>query len=100
MALEVQEANLGAVNNQKVELEEATPEDRTETASQPEEPVMRRSHRKRQRQIAEMEHRSEELGRRRVEDPRESHYFRKSGRREQPTAGRREQQEESREQKE
>ena len=45
---------------------------RKETASQPEEPVMKRSQRKIQSQIAEMEHRGEELGRRRVEDPRES----------------------------
>ena len=30
VALEVQEANLGAANNNKVELEEATPEDRGE----------------------------------------------------------------------
>ena len=65
MALEVHEANLGAVNYHKVELEEATLEDRkTETASPPEEPVMKRSQRTRQRQIAEKEHGGEELGRR------------------------------------
>ena len=38
------------VNYHKLELEEATSEDRTETASQPEEPVMKRSQRKRQSQ--------------------------------------------------
>ena len=60
---------------------------RTETASQPEEPVMKRSQRKRQRQISEMEHRGEELGRRRVEDLRESHSTEQSDRR--STANRR-----------
>ena len=46
---------------------------RTETISQPEEPVMKRSQRKRESQIAEKERRGEELARRRVEDLRESH---------------------------
>ena len=54
---------------------------RTETMSQPEEPVMKKSQRKRQSQIAEMEHRCKELGRRRVEDLRESHSAEQSGRR-------------------
>ena len=64
MALEVSEANLGAVNYHKVVLEEVTPE------PQPEEPVVKRCQRKRQRQIAEKE---EEVGRRRAEDLREAH---------------------------
>ena len=46
---------------------------RTETEPQPEEPVAKRSQRKRQSQIAEKEHRGEELGRQRAEDLRESH---------------------------
>ena len=41
---------------------------------------MKSSQRKRQRQIAEKEHRGEELGRRRVEDPRESHSTEQSDR--------------------
>ena len=45
---------------------------RTETEPQPEEPVVKRSQRKRQRQIADKEHRGEELGRRRAEDLREA----------------------------
>ena len=45
---------------------------RTETEPQPEEPVVKRSPRKRQRQIAEKEHEGEELGRRRAEDQREA----------------------------
>ena len=47
---------------------------------------MKRSQRKRQSQIAEMEHRGEELGRRRVGDPRESHLAEQSDKRAQPTA--------------
>ena len=43
-------------------LEEATPEDREQKQSQ----------RKRQSQIAEKEHRGEELGRRRADDPRDA----------------------------
>ena len=81
MALEVPEANLGAVNYDKVVLEEATPEDREETGPQLEEPAVKRSQRKRQSQIAEKEHESEELGRRPVEDPRESHSAGQSDRR-------------------
>ena len=49
---------------------------------------MKRRQRKRQRQIADMEHGGAELGRR-VEDPRESHSVEQSDRRAQPTAGRR-----------
>ena len=48
---------------------------------------MKRGQRKRQSQIAEKEHRGEELGRRRVEDPRESHSTEQSDRKAQPTAG-------------
>ena len=48
---------------------------------------MKRSQRKKQRQIAEMEHRGEELGRRRVEDLRESHSAERCDRTAQPTAG-------------
>ena len=51
------------------------------------EPVVRRSQPKRHRQIAEKEHRGEEFGRRRAEDPRESHSAEQGGRRAQPTAG-------------
>ena len=47
---------------------------------------MKRSQRKRQCQIAEMEHRGEELRRRRAEDLRESHSTEQSDRRAQPTA--------------
>ena len=47
---------------------------------------MKRSQRQRQSQIAEKEHRGEELGRRRVEDLRESHSAEQSDRRAQPTA--------------
>ena len=53
---------------------------RTETVSQPEEPVMKRRQRKRQSQVAEKEHRGEELGRGRVEDLRESHSAEQSDR--------------------
>ena len=53
---------------------------RTETISQPEEPVMKRSQRKRQSQIAEKEHNSEELGRRRAEDLAEVHLAEQSDR--------------------
>ena len=70
MALEVHEENLGAVSYHKVVLEE---------------PVMRRSQPQRHSQI---EHRGEELGRRRrAEDLREPHSTEQNGRRAQPTAG-------------
>ena len=68
---------------------------RTETEPQPEEPVLKRSQRKRQSQTAEKEHRGEELGRRRAEDLRESHSAEQNDkdvsrdRRAQLTAGRR-----------
>ena len=49
---------------------------------------MKRSQRKRQSQIAEMDNRGEELGRRRVEDLRESHSAeQQQAKRAQPTAG-------------
>ena len=54
---------------------------------------MKRSQRKRQSQIAEKEHRGEELGRRRAEDLREAHSAEQSDKevsrrkRAQPTAG-------------
>ena len=75
VALEVLEANFGAKNCHNVVLEEATPEDREQEKNH-------RSQRKRQRQIAEKEHRGEELGRRRAEDLREFHSAEQSDRRE------------------
>ena len=74
VALEVLEANLGAVSYHKVVLEEATPDDREQRQNQSrEEPVVKRCQRKSQSQIAEKTHRVEELGRLRAEDLRESH---------------------------
>ena len=60
---------------------------RKETEAQPEEPVVTRTQRK--SQIAENEQRGEELGRRRVEDLRESHSAEQSDRKALPTAGER-----------
>ena len=69
MASEVIEADLGAVNCHEVVLEKATPEDRElRQEPLPEEPVVEIRPRKRQSQIAEKEHRGEELGRRRAEE--------------------------------
>ena len=83
MALEVIGADRGAVNYHKVVLEEATPEDRKERQEpQLEEPVVKRRPRKRQSQIAEKEHRGEELGRRRAEV-----HSQQQAKRAQPTAG-------------
>ena len=72
MALEVLEANFGAVNHKVVPGGGDARRQRTETEPQPEELVVKRSQRQRQSQIAEKEHRGEDLGRRRVEDLRES----------------------------
>ena len=63
MALEVLEANFGAINCHNAVLDEATPEDREQEKNH-------RSQRKRRSQIATQEHRGEELGRRRAEDLR------------------------------
>ena len=64
---------------------------------------MKRTQQKRQSEIADTEHRGEELGRRRAEDLREAHSAEQSDRSAQPTAGERSilnSREESKEQKE
>ena len=94
MALELPDTNLGAVNDHKLVLEEATPEDREQRQNHSQKPVAKRSRPKRQRQIAEKEHRGEELARRRAEDLPEVHSDEESDKdvskrqRAQPTAGR------------
>ena len=94
--MEVHEANLGAVNYHKVELEEATPEDRGQRQHPSQKPVMKRSQRKRQRRLPKWSTEAKNLD----DDEKKIHdnltlwnkvteeHSQQQARRAQPTAGR------------